>query len=101
MKAEARRRAPFKFRLYVADNTPNSSQALANLNTICRMHLANRHEIEVVDVFRHPERALAESIFMTPTLVKTSPAPMTRIVGTLSNERIVLQALGIVEAHAT
>jgi circadian clock protein KaiB len=63
----------FRFRLYVAGDTQNSAQAVANLVALCQAHLPDRHEIEVVDVFREPKRALADGIFMTPTLVKLGP----------------------------
>jgi circadian clock protein KaiB len=91
-------RAPgFKFRLYVAGDAHNSTQALANLHAFCGAHLAHRHHIEVVNVFREPGRALADGIFMTPTLVKVSPAPGQRIVGTLSQKEPLLYALGLAE----
>jgi circadian clock protein KaiB len=87
--------AIFKFRLYVAVGTQNSTRAIANLGALCREHLLNRHEIEVVDVLREPKRALADGILMTPTLVKLSPSPVQQIVGTLSQTEIVLQALAL------
>ncbi|MGZ5045781.1 MAG: circadian clock KaiB family protein [Usitatibacter sp.] len=90
-----RKREVFKFRLFVADETPNSALALANLDAICRRHLPDAFEIEVVDVFREPKRALAEGVFLTPTLIKFAPSPVVRIVGTLSHLRTVLQALGL------
>jgi circadian clock protein KaiB len=83
----------FKFRLYVAGDTENSAQAFSNLTALCGKYLANRHDIELVDVFRDPDRALADRIFMTPTLVKLSPAPVRRIIGTLGQTQSVLQAL--------
>ena len=89
------RSALFKFRLYVAGDALNSAQARANLAALCQAHLAGRHEIEVVDVFREPKRALADGIFMTPTLVKLAPLPVRTIVGTLSQTQTVLQALGL------
>lgn len=85
----------FKFRLYVAGDALNSTQALTNLAALCRAHLPDRHEIEVVDVFKNPQRALADGIFMTPTLIKLAPSPARRIVGTLSQTQTVLQALGL------
>jgi len=88
-------RALFKFRLYVAGGTPNSAQAAAKLGALCRQNLPDRHEIEIVDVFREPQRALADGIFMTPTLVKLAPLPVRKIVGTLSQTGSVLQALGL------
>ena len=87
--------SPFKFRLYVTGDAPNSTQAVANLTALCRAHLPDRHEIEVVDVFREPKRALADGIFMTPTLVKLAPPPVRKIVGTLSHMQPLLQALGL------
>jgi len=90
------RRAKFKFRLYVAGDAPNSAQAIANLAAFCRAHLPGGYEIEVVDVFRAPKRALAEGIFMTPTLVVLTPPPVRRIVGALSHTQTVLLALGLV-----
>ena len=90
------RREIFRFRLYVAGAAPNSVQAVANLGGLCREHLAGRYEIEVVDVFREPERALAEGIFMTPTLLKLAPSPAPRkIVGTLSQKLQLMVALGL------
>ena len=90
------RHSVFKFRLYVAGDASNSSQAIANLNALCHTYLPNRHEIEVVDAFRENQRALADGIFMTPTLLKLAPNPQRRIVGTLSQTQPVLQALGLV-----
>jgi circadian clock protein KaiB len=89
------RAVKFKFRLYVAGDAPNSARAAANLAALCRSQLPDRHEIEVVDVFREPRRALADGIFMTPTLVRLAPAPIRRIVGTLSQTEAVLTALGL------
>ena len=88
------KRAVFKFRLYVAGDAPNSVRAITNLTAFCRAHLPDRHEIEIVDVFREPKRALAESIFMTPTVILLAPPPMRRIVGTLSHSLSLLLALG-------
>lgn len=89
------RRIQFKFRLFVAGDAANSTQALANLTVLCETHLPHRYEIEVVDVFQEPKRALADGIFMTPTLIKLAPAPLRRVVGTLSQTQIVLHALGL------
>jgi circadian clock protein KaiB len=89
------RPAIFKFRLYIAGDTENSVQALANLSVLCETRLPNRFEIDVVDVLREPTRALSDSVFMTPTLVKLAPSPVQRIVGTLSDSGRVLQVLGL------
>jgi circadian clock protein KaiB len=85
----------FKLRLYIAGGTQNSALAMANLNTLCRVHLPDRYQIEIVDVLREPKRALKDEINMTPTLVKLMPAPVRRIVGTLNQGSFVLHTLGV------
>ena len=95
MRAAVGRGGPFRLRLYVAGHTQNSALASANLAAICEAHMAGRHHIEVVDVLLHPKRALADGVLMTPMLVKLGPGPVTRVVGTLSQTRTVLQALGL------
>jgi circadian clock protein KaiB len=100
MTKRAKAKSKFKFRLYVAGDAQNSAQAVANLTALCRAYLADRHAIEIVNVFREPKRALADGILMTPTLVKLAPAPFPRkIVGTLSNTEPVLHALGLQLPH--
>jgi circadian clock protein KaiB len=88
-------RAHFKFRLYVAGDSPNSTLALSNLKALCGKHLAERHEIEVVDVLREPKRALDDGILLTPTLVKLSPPPVRKIIGNLNQLQSVLLALNL------
>ena len=85
----------FKFRMYVMGDTPNSTEAVANLTALCEAHIRGEHEIELIDVAIYPERALADGIFMTPTLIKLAPSPTRMIVGTLSNAQPVIQALGL------
>ena len=82
-----------RLRLYVAGDAQNSLEAMANLREICDRHLGGACEIEVVDVFLQPARALEDGIFMTPTLVKLSPGMPRTVIGTLSDIDTVLQAL--------
>jgi circadian clock protein KaiB len=89
--------APFKFRLYVAGDAANSVQAIANLNALCREHLPERHEIEIVNIILDPQRALADGVMLTPLLIKLSPAPVRRIIGNLSHLKPTLRALGLIE----
>lgn len=91
MKSAAR----FGLRLYVAGTTSNSVQAIANLTVFCRTHLPDRHDIEVIDVLRHPHRAQQDGVFITPMLIKYAPTPVGRIIGTLGQPEKLGQALGL------
>jgi circadian clock protein KaiB len=83
-----------KFRLYIAGDAPNSLLAVANLNDFCQRHLANPHEVEVVDVFQDPNRAVEDRIVLAPTLLQFSPLPVLRLVGPLTNLYAVANSLG-------
>ena len=82
-------------RLYVAGGAPNSVQAIANLEAICQQHLKGNYQLEIVDVFEQPLRALADGVIVTPSLTKLSPLPAAQVVGNLSDQSKVLLALGL------
>jgi circadian clock protein KaiB len=88
-----RKRVRFKFLLYICGDCPHSTAAVQNLGALCRKHLPECHEIEIVDVLHQPQRALDDGILLTPLLVKLSPAPVVKIVGRLDRLDFVLQAL--------
>ena len=82
-------------RLYIAGKAPNSVQAIANLEAICKEYLKHGHELEIVDVLEEPARALADGVLVSPSLNKLSPLPGANIVGNLSDKARVLLALGL------
>ena len=81
--------------LYVAGRAPNSVKAIANLEAICRRHLKDGYQLEIVDVCEHPHRALSDGILVTPSLTKVSPGPASNVIGNLSDTGSVLAALGL------
>lgn len=83
--------------LYVSGMTPRSTEAINNLRTICEQHLSGRYELQIIDIYKHPEQAGQEQVIATPTLVKRLPAPIRRLVGTLSDEERVLVGLDLVK----
>lgn len=85
--------AVFKFELYIVGGAPHSKTALFNLKELCGAYLAERHEIEIIDVKLHPERALDQGILITPLLVRVEPAPICRIAGNLSDRQTVVETM--------
>ena len=85
----------FVFRLYVGGMTPNSLRAIDNFRRLCAGHLAGRHQLEVVDIYQHPNLAKENQIISAPTLVMESPLPSRRFIGDLSNTQRLLQGIGV------
>jgi len=67
---------------------------MANLERICAELLGGKAQCATVDVLDSPERADAERILTTPTLVRESPSPRRRVTGDLSDAQRVMVALG-------
>jgi circadian clock protein KaiB len=85
----------FDFRLYVAGTTERSIAAFTNLTKICQERLEDKCHITVIDILRNPRLAKSGQIVAIPTLVKTFPPPMRRVIGDLSITERVLSGLHI------
>ena len=85
----------YVLRLYISGLTPRSMEALTTLRSICEQHLRGRYELEVIDLYQHPERADSDDILGTPTLVKELPQPLRRLVGDLADVERVLVGLNL------
>lgn len=90
---KATSRAPVQLRLYVAGNAPNSVHAIANAKALFIERGASGYALEIVDLMVHPSRALTDGVIVTPTLLRLSPLPVRRVIGTLSDTDAVLAAV--------
>jgi len=74
-------------RLYIAGSTPNSLRAQQSLrDAIQAMNgLAKLLDIQVIDVFKGPKRAIADGILVTPTLIAQYAGKRVTMVGDLSD----------------
>jgi circadian clock protein KaiB len=88
--------AEYRLRLFVAGTTPRSARAIQNIRAICEDNLQGRYNLEVVDIYQHPEQIKPEQIVVIPTLVKEQPLPSRKMIGDLSNKEQVLIGLDIV-----
>jgi len=84
-------------KLYVTGQTLNSIKAIHNLKKILSGELKEMYELEVINVLENPQLAEDEKIMATPTLSRSLPLPIKRIIGDLSDKEKVLIGLDIVE----
>jgi circadian clock protein KaiB len=85
----------FVLRLYIAGQTPKCMRAFANLKRICEQYLADRYQIEMIDLLKDPGLARNDQILAVPTLVRRVPVPVRKIIGDLSNTQRVLAGLDV------
>jgi len=86
---------PYLLQLYVTGATPRSCRAVANLKKFCEENLEGLYQLEVVDIYQHPDMAREEQIIAAPTLIKKQPIPRKVMVGDLSNQEAVKKCLGM------
>ena len=94
-EALTRKEDGFVLRLYVSGATPRSTEAIARIKNICEEYLEGQYDLEVIDIYQRPELAVQDQIVAAPTLIKESPGTLRRMIGNLSNTRVILQRLGI------
>lgn len=82
-------------RLYVAGTSPNSIRAVSNIRRICKNHLKDNYDLEIVDVYQQIEKAGEDQLIALPLLVKKAPGQVRRFVGDMSDEAKVLKGLGV------
>jgi circadian clock protein KaiB len=86
-------------RLFVSGSTPRSGRAIQNIRALCKEKLHGHYELEVIDIYQHPEEVKPEQIIVTPTLVRKLPLPIRKIIGDLSDKDRVLVALDLVAVN--
>lgn len=91
----------FELTLFVSGASDLSARAIANARHLCNSHLAGRHQLLVVDVHGDVPAVREMQVVAAPTLIKTLPLPVRKLVGDLSNTDMVLQALDLPRAPDT
>ncbi|MGB3239813.1 MAG: circadian clock KaiB family protein [Geitlerinemataceae cyanobacterium] len=79
--------------LFIKGQNAAIEQSLLNLYQFLDRSLDRPYTLKVIDVLKHPDRAEAERISATPTLIRVSPTPVQRIVGALDNPSQILSLL--------
>lgn len=85
----------YKLRMYVTGASPNSAKAISNIKNICDEHLSGKYDLEIIDIYQEPLIAQREQVVAIPMLVKSSPLPLKRLIGDMSDKEKVLSAFGL------
>lgn len=85
----------YSLRLYITGTSVRSNQAVAAIRSLCEEHLPGKFDLEVVDIYQQPVKAMDAQIIAAPTLVKMTPKPMKRFIGNLSDRKKVMSGLDL------
>ncbi len=85
----------YVLKLYVLGQTANSQKAIKNLNALLKNELKDLYTLKIIDVLKNPGLAEEDKILATPTLTKSLPLPIRKIIGDLSDKEKVLLGLDL------
>jgi DNA-binding response OmpR family regulator len=81
--------------LYKIGNKPTLEDAYEKLKNYLTKSSKMNFSFETIDCLQNPQAALEANIIATPTIVKLSPLPSTRVVGSIVDYQKVTILLGI------
>ncbi len=84
----------YVLRLFVTGTTPRSQRAISNVRKFCDENLPGC-DLEIIDIYAHPEATREYQILATPTLVKVLPEPLRRLIGDLSDPARLMAGLNL------
>jgi circadian clock protein KaiB len=93
--AKAGSSVPWKVRLYIAGWTAASVEAVRNVKVIEAEYLPPGSTVEIIDLLQQPEAGRQDHVLAIPTVVRVSPAPVRRMIGSLSDLEKTLKVLEI------
>jgi len=82
-------------KLYIADSSPISLQAMGNLTDLLRLLPSTCYQLEIIDGLEDAARAVRDGVLVTPTLLKIGPEPAMSLLGNLADRQQVLRVLGM------
>lgn len=82
-------------RMYVAGRSAPSAQARRQLAALQRSLGGAHWEVEIIDVFEHPDLAEVDRILATPVLVRLFPEPRLSVIGDFGDPGAVAAALDL------
>jgi circadian clock protein KaiB len=85
----------YELYLYVAGTTVHSARAVQVIRQVCSHVLNDRCKLYIIDIYKSPELAREAQIVAVPTLVRTAPPPVRKLIGDLSDRNRVLRFLEV------
>lgn len=81
-------------RLYVSGMSPRSMEAIESIRTLCSHYTEDDYNLEIIDIYQHPEMATTDHIVFSPSLVRLMPLPRKVLIGSSYNTDRVKNILG-------
>ena len=85
----------YAFRLYIVGGNVGSARAEPDLRQALDACLPQGYDLEVVDLRARPDLAEIDRVIAAPTVIRLSPQPVRRAIGSLSDPKALSAALSL------
>ncbi len=85
----------YSLTLFVTGITPRSLRAVANVRAFCESELIGGYDLEIVDLYEHPERAQPSNVVVSPTLIRSIPRPVRLLFGDMSDRQRLISMFSV------
>ena len=65
------------------------------MRSFCEEYLKGRYHLEIIDVYQQPQIATKDQVIALPLLIKSSPLPLKRLIGDMSDKARVMKGLDL------
>ncbi len=87
----------YELKLYIVGRTGRSKKAVEDLTAVLEADLRGQYFLKIIDIMENPQLAEKDKILATPTVVKTCPPPVRKIIGDLGQRETVLTVLDLLK----
>ena len=82
-------------KMYVASQSPATQALSRGINLFLEKRTGGQFKLEVINVLDSPDRAVADNVMATPTLIRETPLPSVRLTGNFNDVDAVFHRLGL------
>ena len=83
----------YSFLLYITGRRGKTRELIEVLKGYLGERFKDQYSLEIIDVLEDPRRAEEDMILATPTLVKSAPLPLRKIIGDFRNSQDLFAVL--------
>jgi len=84
-------------KLFIAGETSRSRQTVEGIKATFDAFLKEKGTLEIIDILKHPQKAMEYNVLATPTLIRVLPTPVYRVLGDLSDGKKAFDLLGLLK----
>ena len=84
-----------RLKMYIVNGSAQSQEKVETFRRMLEEALGRDYHLEILDIMENLEAALKDNVLATPTVIKSHPAPIRKIIGDLRDCEKILKELGL------